>query len=103
MPRRSRWKRRELRHAREPRRRSYWREEEENPAFKALKEAEENADAGTLKRAREEEAAEDEVKKPLAPTEARTLHDDADLPRLAAVLPPSPLGAHDAACRARKR
>ena len=36
----------------------------------------------------EEEAAEDEVKKPLAPTEARTLHDDADLPRLAAVLPP---------------
>jgi len=28
------------------------------------------------------------VKKPLAPTEARTLHDDADLPRLAAVLPP---------------
>ena len=39
--------------------------EEENPALKALKEAEENADAGTLKRAREEEAAEDEVKKPL--------------------------------------
>ena len=26
--------------------------------------------------------------KALAPTEARTLHDDADLPRLAAVLPP---------------
>ena len=39
-------------------------------------------------KAAEEEAAEDEVKKPLAPTEARTLHDDADLPRLAAVLPP---------------
>ena len=57
-------------------------------AEEKLKEAEENADAGTLKRAREEEAAEDEVKKPLAPTEARTLHDDADLPRLAAVLPP---------------
>jgi poly(A) polymerase Pap1 len=80
--------RREVRHAREAEEEELLAVEEENPALKALKEAEENADAGTLKRAREEEAAEDEVKKPLAPTEARTLHDDADLPRLAAVLPP---------------
>ena len=56
--------RRELRHAREAEEEELLAVEEENPALKALKEAEENADAGTLKRAREEEAAEDEVKKP---------------------------------------
>ena len=77
-----------MRHAREAEEEELLAVEEENPALKALKEAEENADAGTLKRAREEEDAADEIKKPLAPTEARTLHDDADLPRLAAVLPP---------------
>merc|ERR1712216_974346 len=63
--------RRELRHAREAEEEELLAVEEENPDLKALK-----------------EAAEDEVKKPLVPTEARTLHDDADLPRLAAVLPP---------------
>ena len=77
--------RREVRHARDAEEEQV-AAEEENPALKALKEA--AGDAGALKRAREEEDGPDEVKKPLSLTGARTLHDDADLPRLAAVLPP---------------
>ena len=90
--------RREVRHAREAEEEELLAVEEENPALKALKEAEENADAGTLKRAREEEAAEDEGEEAFRHRRRRGRYMRCGFPLdLAAVLPPWHPTGHDVA------